>query len=483
MRILISFLLLLSNVAGFSQRAATQPGLKLASGPLKGASVGVCVIDLGTGELLHAENADVRMVPASTLKVITGRMALDRLGADFRFRTTLAYTGQIEAGILKGDLVWSGDGDPTLGNEKVASGCAPSSVFAGILEGIRSFGISEIHGKLIIVDTLYCEEDVPRSWLWEDISNYYGAGVHGFNFMGNRYGITFARSREDGGIIPVEEIRPHPPGLQVISKVRIGPEGSGDQAYVFGGPFADKQVVRGTIPPGKGRFTIYAANHDPATLAGEMLVGFLLENGIEVTAGYHVFRELPPDIQNSGLTGMHTHESPALGEMISWMLSKSDNLVAEALLKKCMQMEGINTRTDIAAKELGTYLVEHTGDHSASFFDGSGLSPMNRMSARGMARFLGSTYRKSDFSSWLDKMPAGNELFGAANAIPDISCLMHTHLKTGSMTNVLNYSGYLRTRDGSLLGIAAFISDFDCTRNVLRKRFFEFIYQLCTQKE
>lgn len=475
------FSLCLSMSLGLTAAQTSGPGSYPALDGLDVGIAGIIVLDPESGEVIFEQNADLQMVPASTLKLITARTAWEILGGGYRFKTDLAYTGSVKAGVLDGDLVWTGAGDPTFGFGKVQTECTPASIFGNVFSALARLGIQRVKGKLVVIDPSYGGESTPGHWLWEDISNYYGAGASSFNFMGNRYSISFSRLGSVGDHAPIIGTDPHLPGLKISSEVRIGEPGSGDQAYVFGGPFAREYIVRGTIPPGAGPFEILAANHQPAELAGAMLTAYLGKQGIMIDSGYHVTRQLLQEGKKDRdqLVIIHRHESPALRRIISYMLSESDNLVAEALLRKCFDTNDPAIRTEQAAHEMMAYWDELVHTDSWLLYDGSGLAPVNRISARGMAEFLSVNYHLEDFAGWIERIPNGREIYGASALLSHSPCFAGTFLKSGSMENVQNYAGYLKTGDGSYLCIAAFFSGLRSSRSQLRKRFFTFLADLC----
>ena len=116
-------LLLILSFTLFNLLLFAQPGLekqlsKILHNPdYVHASVGICVLDINTGENLFSLNEDKLHIPASVMKVITSAAALEILGADYRFKTIIGYSGEIENGVLKGDLIVAGGGDPALGSE------------------------------------------------------------------------------------------------------------------------------------------------------------------------------------------------------------------------------------------------------------------------------------------------------------------------------------------------------------------------------
>src|SRR5690606_3294637 len=110
-------------------------------------------------------------------KVITAITSLDLLGADYRFETQLGYSGVInDAGILHGDIIILGSGDPTLGSERYDD-TKSDLLLSRWVQAIKSSGIKAVQGRIIAADRLYGGNTVPNGWPWVDIGNYYGAGV------------------------------------------------------------------------------------------------------------------------------------------------------------------------------------------------------------------------------------------------------------------------------------------------------------------
>jgi D-alanyl-D-alanine carboxypeptidase/D-alanyl-D-alanine-endopeptidase (penicillin-binding protein 4) len=297
--------------------------------------------------------------------------------------------------------------------------------------------------------------------------------------MGNEYEITFSRSNTTGQLAEIIQVNPLPPGLELSSEVRIGEKGSGDQAFVFGGPFSDQQIIRGTIPPGKTPFVIRAAVNSPAVLAADLLVNDLAEHGIQIESGYRIIQsemDLPDQMLSKLLW---THVSPPLELIVDFLLQKSHNLSSEALLKKMSLHEGYILRTNEAAGLLADHWKQEIPEAEKwRLYDGSGLSPMNRITPLQMTRFLEYQFKVDDFLKWLNMIPQGNEISGAGRYLDDFNCLIHLHLKTGSISNVHNYAGYLKTKSGKMLGITAFFSDYDCSRGGISRSFFDLIIRL-----
>src|SRR5690606_29845624 len=114
--------------------------------------------------------------PASTLKTVTTATSFSILGQDFTYKTPIYINGEIKNGVLKGDVIVVGNGDPTLGSSRYQQ-TKPKLVMNKIVQFLKNKGINAIEGNVIVDDMLWGTEQLPSTWAWEDIGNYYGAGA------------------------------------------------------------------------------------------------------------------------------------------------------------------------------------------------------------------------------------------------------------------------------------------------------------------
>ncbi|RZK64982.1 MAG: D-alanyl-D-alanine carboxypeptidase/D-alanyl-D-alanine-endopeptidase, partial [Pedobacter sp.] len=160
----------------------------LADEQAKHALLSLCVLDANSGKTLFAKNEQIGLATASTLKTITAATAFSILGKDFQFQTTLAYTGNITSdGILKGNLVIIGSGDPTLGSWRYPN--KENAVLTQWVAAIKAAGIKKIEGSIIGDDSIFGTQTTPEGWVWQDIGNYYGAGTSGLAWRENQFDI------------------------------------------------------------------------------------------------------------------------------------------------------------------------------------------------------------------------------------------------------------------------------------------------------
>ena len=137
------------------------------------ATWAVVVRSLDTGERLFELNPDKLMMPASNMKVVTLAGAAGVLTWDYRFVTTLETSAPVEAGVLRGDLVVRGSGDPTI-NTRNGRGAA---VFAEWIAALKAAGITRIDGRIVGDDQAFDDEGLGGGWAWDDLQYGYAAPV------------------------------------------------------------------------------------------------------------------------------------------------------------------------------------------------------------------------------------------------------------------------------------------------------------------
>ena len=254
------FCLCVSGIAFASFEEAFE---KFVSMPgIKEASVSCVVEDRFEYE------GDKSRTPESVQKMLTTAMALDRLGPDFQFVTRLCRAGDVKHGVLVGDLVIVGDGDPTL-----ASARSKVNVIDRWMGAIRRADIRMINGRIVADDSCFEKGMAAGSWMWEDLGNYFGAGPSGLSFADNSYTLTF----EPNELGERATVVKGPSTL--YSEVTTAEEGTGDNAWIYGSEYGDTQIVRGTIPQGEQIFSLQGANPNPPLSAARALHEALEKDG------------------------------------------------------------------------------------------------------------------------------------------------------------------------------------------------------------
>ncbi|MBK1440878.1 D-alanyl-D-alanine carboxypeptidase/D-alanyl-D-alanine-endopeptidase [Parapedobacter sp. ISTM3] len=420
------------------------------------------VINANTGQVIFAKNEKLGMAPASTLKTATAAAAYQTLGATYTFETTLSYTGQIDAsGTLKGNIIIHGSGDPSLGSDRFPQ-TSDTLLLSAWLRAIKAAGIRSIDGQIIADDRSYNGQTAPGGWTWQDMGNYYGAGVSALNWRENAVGVNFIAGTATGSLTRIAGTTADISYLQLVNETTTGGRGTGDHVYAFSAPYASRIYLRGTYGIDLKK-TIYIALPDGAYDAAYQLHRKLEEAGIRQTSTPTTAHILLLGGNNvpSGGSILHTHRSPTLGELVYWFNQKSINLYGEALLKAVAARTDGKIDTRDAAESLQKFWANKLGIPAGELRikDGSGLSPENRVTTHALARILTSAKQEPWFASFFESLPVYNGM----------------KMKSGTIGGVLGYVGYQTSGDGTPLVFALLVNNYQGTATPMRQRMFRLL--------
>lgn len=381
-----------------------------ASTELAGAAIGFCLIN-AKGETVLAEDAHTAFIPASSLKTLTTATALEILGPDFRFTTELKSTSPIKGGVIQGDLVISGGGDPMLSIDDLKAWVAD----------LKQRGLVRITGGIRADASLFPGSLYGDFWNWGDIGNGYGSGVAGLNLNHNRYTIVFRAGAALGSPASILGTDVEIPGVAWNNEVTTGAPDSGDGVIIHGGETTSAIHLRGTVPLGAAKYQVNGAVPDPAGFAAFQFRRALQAAGIQVGAG-----------STSTAPGAHSllqHTSPPLIDIIASIHASSDNHETECVFR----MLGVK-----AAKPPAEVIREHWKARGLEFIglrmeDGCGLARADFIRPFDLARL---------------QLLAGKGPQGAAYKG---SLLSRDGLrwKGGAMSGIRTSTGYVTSKSGA----------------------------------
>lgn len=415
------------------------------------ASIGLLVINNSTGQIITSVNAEMGLAPASCQKVITASTAFELLGHNYRYATTLGHTGKIADGVLNGDIIIKGSGDPTLGSWRYPE-TTEENIISEFKEAISREGIDEINGHVYPNESAWTGEVTPGGWIWEDIGNYYGAGARALNWGENQYDLFLRSGKNVGDTITLVNTKPSfVTGLNFNVLATAGKKGSGDNSYIFNPQANAYSNIRGTIPINENNFVISGAMPRPAKELAITLEASLKKLPVETIAKDY------PDVKtiDDSVHTFYTHYSPRLDSIVYWFLKKSINLYGEALIKTL----GRNF-TNIGATDSGVNVIKNFWskkgiDPSAmNIIDGSGLSPANRITASTLVSIMQYAKKQAWFPSFY-------------NALPEINGIK---MKSGSIGGVVSYTGFINDKNNVGYTFAFIVNNFDGDANYVRKK-------------
>lgn len=426
---------------------SAQPGLALerllAEPGLRNAVMGIAIRDCSDGKELFNYQGQLSLHPASVAKLLPSAWALEVKGVDFCFKTRVFYSGGIQEHTIEGDVVILPSGDPTPDSRYFPDSCFIRK-FVSVL---REKDIHTIKGRILVQGE--GEENIPGSWPWEDISNYYGALCHRFNYRDNTYYLNFTTGAV-GTTARLLSVKPALSAIRFRNQVKVAASG-GDNAWIYGGPYSKVLYVKGTLPAHRASFQVKGAMHQPEKYFIEELTACLKKEGIRIE------QKVP---RHTELEELWVYTSPLLPEIVFHTNKSSVNLFAEALgqlmapyhyekaAKQWLAGQGIDT--------LGVILK-----------DACGLSPQNAIPAETIAHLL---YTQRNNTAWIHSLPVAG-LDSGLNAYLRYHPVLKNKLsaKTGSFSGVRCLAGYLTTSSGKRLAFAFFINNYTCPSAVLYK--------------
>lgn len=410
----------------------------LAASNMISANVSFYVAD-ENGNKVYEFNGDKGLSTASTQKIFTAVAALEKLGSQYRYKTRAGYTGKVVNGELQGDLWITSNGDPTLGSWRY-EGYKPDDFKSKFLQAVADLGIRSITGNIIVDDSYFDAQSTPGGWPWNDIGNYYGAGVWGINWNENQFDINIE------GATKIKSYHFEPIGLQLVNEVQPG--GSGDNSIVYTAPFSPYMTINGTLPAHKN-MTISGATPNPPLLVGNLVKNWLAEKNIGVNGEVHTtYLELfnGRAIQKfPEANSFFVYDSPTLEKIIFWFLRKSVNLYGETFVKTFSKEEG-----NVASFEHGIALLkkfwQNKGIPAAmiNFKDGSGLSPQNYVAAKAEVQALLYAQKQKYFDIFYEALPTING----------------TKMKSGTISASKAYAGFQKSKSGKTYVFSLIINNY-----------------------
>lgn len=437
---LLLFIVLLSQpffAQNVAQKLDAATKNLLSSSAAYSANLSVYVSDEG-GNFIYEHNGNQGLSSASTQKIFTAAAALETLGKNYQYTTTASYSGSVSGGNLSGNLFVKSNGDPTLGSWRY-EGYKPENFKQKLLESLKKFQIFTISGDLIIDDSYFDFQATPGGWPWNDIGNYYGAGVFGVNWRENQFDINMNGKEMKGLNVDL-------PGVSWVNEVKTG--GSSDQSLIYTAPFSNVAYINGTLPA--KAVTVSGAMPNPPLTFGTEIKTWLKEAGITFTG--NVSTTSMQQINGEKLQFapknniLLEYKSPTLDKIIYWFMRKSVNFYGETLIKTL----GKEKKNEGSFEAGVSYLKEFwkgKGINAAmiNFADGSGLSPQNYVSARAEVQSL----------LWSKKQPWYNDFY---EGFPTQGNGMK--MKSGTMKDTKSFAGYHTAKDGKKYVYAIIINNY-----------------------
>ncbi|HEX5109494.1 MAG TPA: D-alanyl-D-alanine carboxypeptidase/D-alanyl-D-alanine-endopeptidase [Vicinamibacterales bacterium] len=425
---------------------------------------GIVVDSLDRGNRLFELNPRTLLVPASAAKLVSVASAVDAVGWNYQFQTSLGVNGVVvdveagersELGILKGDLLIRGSGDPSIGGRG-------GEDLSAWVEAIKARGIRRIDGRVIGDDDALEEPRPALAWAWDDLGYTTGALFGALNYAENRTTVTVAPASMAGqpALLTGE---PFTVGRPVINRVITGAAGSIQQLWPEQRPGEPGVSIAGSIPAGARPASLAIAVGNPTLWFASVLRARLIAAGIPVTGPAADIDELDAPLDTSEFVVIHVHRSKPLAEIVKPLLKESINLYAEAVMR-------LNTPPDAfpsndaallgLRQRLSSWGLAAAGQQ---LVDGSGLSRRDVMNTDTLVAVLRRMHDASGSSPWMTALPVAGVDGSLETRMRGTAAENNLRAKTGTMSNVRSLAGYVTTRDGERLAFATIVNNFEGT--------------------
>ena len=426
------------------------------------ASLSVCVHSITDDSTIYTMDANHALLPAALNKLFTTAAGFSRLGRDFRFKTQLVYNGTIDSrGVLHGNLYILGQGDPFLGSARFKI-TSPDTLFREITDDLRAEGIRRIDGHIYSDATLFDDEMVHPTWQWNDIGNYYGAGVSSLNFNENNINVHFSAGKKIGDTVTILSVYPANMPIQFINYVTTGPADTASEIGFYGSPTENLRIIRGVLPLGVKDTLIRASMPNPSLMLADQLTRYLRQHGIPVTGTPGATTTLPPRVHT-----LNTIESPIYEDIARLANYTTNNMCAEAIYKYLgYYQEGLGNYQN-ARKFMNLYFHELGLDVAGvKMVDGSGLSRDNHVTTQFLCQFLSAVAKEPYFQDFKNTLGLSSQT-GEEIILPHVPKGCSLTLKGGIMTSVRGYAGYFTNKEGKRYCFAIISNNYDCSGNTM----------------
>ena len=425
----------------------------------RSAHWGILIVDPGRGETLYSRNADKLFMPASNMKLVTGSVSLANLGPDYRWSTTLLARGPIRDGMLAGDLVIRGNGDPSISNS-MQNGDALAPLRA-LADSLRAHGVTRIRGNVVAAPSPFTDDQIGYGWSWDDLEYGYGAGVDAL-YLNEGFAEIVIR----GGAREGDPVRATTRPVSAYPALLV-------RARTTAPLRADATAVERAAS--RAINVAYDSSHTGVAVTGSIAAGDSVVEEISyrhLTDAYLAAMREALTTRGVSFDGAMTDttarsdsiatlRSPTLREVLPFFEKPSQNQIGELLLKTIGLERAGAGRADSAARFVERQLISWgVAADAFKIRDGSGLSRHSFLSPRAIVTVLDVMRRHPEFRTFYDALPIAGVDGTIRNRMKGTPAQGNLHAKTGTLDRARSLSGYINAADGRMLLFSALCNNY-----------------------
>jgi len=423
-------------------------------------AVGAYIVD-EKGTVLFSTNPDKLYPPASNLKLYVAAAALERLGADFKTKTSVYAFKPDTNGVIKGDVILYGRGEYNLsGRFNQGDSLQP---FQLLVQQLKQRGVKEIQGNVVGDDSYFDSSLVGDGIAQADLQWYYGAEVSALSVGDNSMKIKVMPGTKAGSTATTTMTPPNS-FVTIVNKVQTVAKGKQQNLEIKRGLQDNIFEISGSIPMGDAGRTFNMAVHNPPLFAATLFKDVLQKNGIKVTGKSIAMtakeRKTEPLVLTK-YTEMASLTSVPLQEEVKIMMKESNNLHAELLLRLMganlrdvfMSQGGVSREALPTIEKIGIICVKdflnraHIDYKVLAIADGAGLSEKDFVTAKTTYKLMRYLQDQPYSALFFDAFPIAGVDGTLKNRFVDTKISGKLRGKTGTLDNVSALSGYLSLKE------------------------------------
>jgi serine-type D-Ala-D-Ala carboxypeptidase/endopeptidase (penicillin-binding protein 4) len=438
---------------------------------------GVFVMSERDGRVLYSRDGDKSFTPASNMKIYTTAIALDLLGADYRWRTSVyAEKHPDAAGLIDGDLTLYGRGAPDV----VSRAQGDASSLTALADQLYQAGVRHVGGDVVGDASYFRGELAGLGWQWNDLQWYYGAEPSALSVDENSIEVTMspaAREKESANVV----VSPNQNFVQVINNAKTDKRDAIMSIGIIRDLSDNKVRVWGDFPVGGRAFSAFLSVHDPALWSALWFKQALTARGIKIDgqARSRDFRDARAEFDPQRAFEIAHADSQPLSKIVKTTNKESNNLFAELILRTIGKERGASAPDPDPRKnsvrgddEAGTAVIRSWLDargietRSLAIRDGSGLSRLDLVTPEATARLLTAMSGSKAGALFLDSLPVAGRDGTLTSRLRPIEGRVFA--KTGTLTYTHSLSGYAATAGDETLVFSILCNDAIVDREAMR---------------
>ena len=427
----------------------------VAQSKFDAAQWGIKVVDLGSGEVKFDHQPGKLVKPASNAKLFTGALALDKFGPDHRIATSLYASQKPDShGVLTGDLIVFGRGDPSFAARFIRQG-NEEGLLDGVAEAVVKAGVRRVTGDLVGDERYFRGAPFGMNWSWDDLQYSYGAEVSPLSVQDNVVDLFIKPAAMQGAVCEIET-EPKFTTLDIINRTQTVAAEERRFIHVQRPLGGNKVYVSGQIPIDGRAYTTASTVHRPARWFVAILREALAKRGVVVEGEDKTVNWLERyPVDYTRMVNLGNVYSQPMAELVRLMMKQSQNLYAQLLLLQVGAVAPQASEDQVTTEERGLEALDKflrqagLSQREVHLEEGSGLSRGALVTPNAITGLLRYMWNHSQREAFIASLPVSGQDGTLTGRLKGETVRGHVRAKTGTLDHVSALSGYLHVEASS----------------------------------